>query len=158
MKAATLTTLRKEMEHLPQKELIAICLRLARFKKMNKELLHYLLFEQNMEHAYIASIKEEVQEDFDTLELRSVYSVKKGVQKILRKIKQYIRYSGKKETEVELLIYFCQLIRETGVPIHRSSVLTNMYERQINAIHKALEKVHEDLRFDFADDLEELAL
>jgi len=45
MKTATVTQLKKELKHHSQAELIALCLRLSKFKKENKELLTYLLFE-----------------------------------------------------------------------------------------------------------------
>ena len=45
MKAATLNELRKELQALSSKELVEICLRLAKYKKESKELLTYLIFE-----------------------------------------------------------------------------------------------------------------
>ena len=45
MKASTVSELKEELKHLPPAQLLELCLRLARFKKENKELLTYLLFE-----------------------------------------------------------------------------------------------------------------
>ncbi|MCB0546499.1 MAG: hypothetical protein KDD19_02870 [Phaeodactylibacter sp.] len=45
MKAATIRELKQAMDNLSAGELVELCLRLARFKKENKELLTYLLFE-----------------------------------------------------------------------------------------------------------------
>ena len=45
MKAATVAQLKKELQFKSQEEIMELCLRLARFKKENKELLTYLLFE-----------------------------------------------------------------------------------------------------------------
>ena len=49
MKAATVAQLKKELQFKSQEETMQLCLRLARFKKENKELLTYLLFESDSE-------------------------------------------------------------------------------------------------------------
>jgi hypothetical protein len=52
MKAASIHELKKELLHLDEKSLVATCLRLARYKKDNKELMTYLLFEAHDEEGY----------------------------------------------------------------------------------------------------------
>ena len=59
MKAATITEIKKELKFKSSEELALLCLRLSRFKKENKELLTYLLFESEDEEAFIKGIKEE---------------------------------------------------------------------------------------------------
>ena len=80
---------------------------MSRFKKENKELLTYILFESADEQSYIVSVKRGIDEEFEQINRSSTYFIKKSIRKILRNTRKYIRYSGKKETEVELLIYFC---------------------------------------------------
>jgi len=60
MKAATVAQLKKELQYKSQDEVLQLCLRLARFKKENKELLTYLLFESDSEEGYIETVKEEL--------------------------------------------------------------------------------------------------
>ena len=60
MKAATVKELKEELSKCSQKELIAICLRLSKFKKENKELLTYLLYESKDETIYIENVKNEI--------------------------------------------------------------------------------------------------
>ncbi len=57
MKAVTIKELKQELNHLSPKEVMDLCLRLSRFKKENKELLTYLLFEASDEAHYIESVK-----------------------------------------------------------------------------------------------------
>ena len=45
MKAATVHELKEELKHRSAAQLVELCNRLVRFKKENKELLTYLLFE-----------------------------------------------------------------------------------------------------------------
>jgi len=156
MKAATVKELKTELNRRSEKELIELCLRLSKFKKENKELLTYLLYESDNEARYVQSIKEEVDEQFSDINRKSFYFIKKGVRKILRNIKKYIRYSKKKETEVELLIYFCQKLKSFSPSMNRSTVLKNIYRRQIELIKKAISTLHEDLQYDFGNELEEL--
>ena len=154
MKTATVTDIKKELNHRSTDELLQLCLRLSRFKKENKELLTYLLFESDNEEGYIESIKLEVDEQFSTINTDSFFYIKKSVRKILRMIKKFNRYSLKKETEVELLLYFCQKLNEFEPSIERNRTLMNLYERQIEFIKKKINALHEDLQFDYHQELE----
>ena len=156
MKAATVKQLKDELKHSTNEELMNLCLRLSRFKKENKELLTYLLFEANNESGYIESIELEVDEQFDNINTDSYFYIKKSVRKILRLIKKYNRYSLNKETEVELLLYFCQKLKDFKPSINRSTQLVNMYNRQILLSKKIINSLHEDLQYDFNLLLEEL--
>ncbi len=156
MKPASLAEIRRELKTRDPKELAELCLRLGRFKKDNKELLTYLLFDAQNEAAYVEAIKYDIDEMMAEVNSGHIYYVKKGIQKILRQLNKNIRYSGNKQTEVEVLLYFCQSIKDSGIAIHRSTVLTNMYERQKVKIKKALTSLHEDLQADYLYLLENL--
>ncbi|WP_420603263.1 hypothetical protein [Flagellimonas sp.] len=156
MKASTIAQLKKELQHRSPDELLNLCLRLGRFKKENKELLTYLLFEAGNESGYIESVKAEVDEWFFEINTNSFFYIKKSVRKILRNIKKYIRYSGNKETEVELLLYFCQKLRDFRPSIQNNTALFNLYQRQLTFISKKLDVLHEDLQYDYGLALQEL--
>ena len=111
MKAASLKEIKTELNHRSTQELLELCLRLAKFKKENKELLTYLLFESADEETFIQSIKAKVDTDFETINTKTFFYIKKSVRKILRELKKFIRYSQNKETEVELLLYFCEKLK-----------------------------------------------
>lgn len=153
MKAATISELKKELSHYSSKELMEICLKLAKFKKENKELLTYLLYEASNEEAYIQSVKNEIDLQFEQINKKSYYFIKKSVRKILREVKKYIRYSKKKETEAELLMYFCQKLKDMQPSMGRSKILRNLYERQIQLIQKVVSSLHEDLQYDYKIEL-----
>ena len=156
MKAATIVTIKKELQHLSKEDLLQLCLRLGRFKKENKELLTYLLFQAHDEESYIESIKETLDEFFKVMNTDSYFYMKKTIRKILRQIKTFSRYSISKTTEVELLIYFCQRLNELKPNIHRNRTLDNLYKRQIISIEKKITGFHEDLQYDYRLQLEEL--
>lgn len=156
MKPATVKQLKDELKYLSNDELVNLCLRLSRFKKENKELLSYLLFEANNESGYIEGIKQEIDEQFQLINTNSYFYIKKSVRKILRSIKKYNRYSLKKETEVELLLYFCKKLKEFKPSINRNITLTNIYNRQIDFIKKKISGLHEDLQYDYTLQLVDL--
>jgi hypothetical protein len=157
MKAASLHELKQELAHMPPKELIELCLRLGRFKKENKELLTYLIFEAHDERAFIENVKADIDLDFDAIPKdNNLYLIKKSLRKILRTISKYIRFTGSKIVEVQLLLYFCRKIKESGIKIHKTVALTNLYEAQLKKIKKALQGLHEDLQYDYSRELDEL--
>jgi hypothetical protein len=75
MKAVTIKDLKEELTNNTPKELRDLCLRLARFKKENKELLTYLLFESSDEAFYIEEVKKEVDEQFEIINRKSHYLI-----------------------------------------------------------------------------------
>jgi len=149
MKASTINELKQELANTPASTLIDLCLRLARFKKENKELLTYLLFEAHDTPAYIKSVKNAMALQFTDINKSNVYFVKKTLRKILRTAKKYIRYSGLAVVEIELLIYFCESMKELNIPINKNTVLLNIYQNQLKNINKVLESLHEDLQYDY---------
>jgi len=156
MKAVSAVVIKKELKHLSSDELMALCLRLSRFKKENKELLTYLLFESSDEDGYIQTVKTYMDDEFELINRDSYFYIRKSVRKILRNVKKYIRYSLKKETEVELLLYFCEKLKHFKPTIKRSTQLQNMYDRQILLSKKIIASLHEDLQYDFNLMLEDL--
>ena len=81
-------------------------MRMAKHKKENKELLTYLLFEAHDEPAFVSNVKAEMDELFCSLPSGNVYYIKKSLRKILRIVNKQIKYSGLKQTELELRLYF----------------------------------------------------
>ena len=156
MKASTINELKQELANIPAPTLVDLCLRLARFKKENKELLTYLLFEAHDASAYIQGVKEEMASQFSDINKSNVYFVKKTLRKILRTAKKYIRYSGLAIVEVELLIYFCESMKELNISIDENPVLFNIYQNQLKNIQKALKGLHEDLQYDYLKAVEQL--
>ena len=60
------------------------------------------------------------------------------------------------KVEVELLLYFCRKMRDGNFKRRPQPVLWNLYQRQVARIHKALKTLHEDLRYDYEEAIEEL--
>ena len=158
MKAITVKELKTELDGRSHKELLEFCLRLSKFKKENKELLTYLVFESIDEQGYINSIKKEIDEQFELINTKTYYFIKKSIRKILRRIKTYIRYSKLRETEIELLIYFCQKLKGFTPSIKKSAVLINLYNREMKSIKKKVMGLHEDLQYDYGTVLQTLSL
>jgi hypothetical protein len=153
MKAVTVRELKEELNLRTPKDVRELCLRLARFKKENKELLTYLLFEAADEALYIESVKAEIDQQFDEVNRKSYYLFKKSVTKILRITRKYIRYSLNKQTEVELLIYFCRKLKKVSPSINKNAGLLKLYHRQIEIILKKISELHEDLQLDYESEM-----
>ena len=156
MKAVSVKEISQELLNLTPKELRDLCLRLSRFKKENKELLTYLLFESSDEASYIESVKKEIDLQFDQVNRKSYYFIKKGLRRILLNTRKYIRYSRNRKTEIDLLIYYCSKLKKFTPSINRNAALRNLYLRQVAAIREKLGSLHEDLQYDYGLELEAL--
>lgn len=158
METASLSIIKKELKTLPPDVLHELVARLAKYKKENKELLNYLLFESLNEQAFIESVKEEMDEQFTHLNRTSLFLAKKTLRKVLRTTNKYVRFSGSKETEIELRLYFCEKMRGMGYRLKNNRVLLNMYQRQVQLIRNAWSKLHEELQYDYEEAVEKLSL
>ncbi|MES2003759.1 MAG: hypothetical protein V4450_04505 [Bacteroidota bacterium] len=156
MKTASIQELKQELQSTSQNKLLDLCLRLAKFKKENKELLTFLLFESHDEEAYISGVKALIDEGFTELPKPSLYLTKKSLRKILRIANRYIKYSGSKLAEASLLIHFCSNMKHSGIPYAKSTVLNNIYEMQLKKIGVAMGALHEDIQYDLQKELDVL--
>lgn len=156
MKIASLSELKKEIKHLETDELIDLVSRMAKFSKENKELLNYLLFESDFESNYVDKIKENINQQFAELNVREIRYLKKGLQRMVREIKKWVKYSGNKQTEIEVWIHFCQQISVRNIRISRYPVLINLYNRQLKTVEKAISSLDEDLQYDYREDFLEI--
>jgi hypothetical protein len=156
MKAASLAEIKAALKEKTSTQVMELCLRLARHKKDNKELLTYLLFEADDKHGYIESIKREMEESFEEMNMGNLFWVKKSLRKVLRTINKYIKYAGDKQMEAELRIYFCSLIKKAKIPIQKSPLILNLYKGQLKKIEAALDTLHEDLQHDYDSDWEKV--
>lgn len=158
MKTATIQELKQELQSVSPAKLLELCLRLARFKKENKELLTYLLFEAHDEEAYINSVNQLIDEGFAGVTNTTPYLFKKSLRKILRIANKYIRYTGSKQVEAAVLLHFLAQWKDSGLPIDRATVLVNIYQQQLKKIAAAIAVLHEDLQWDYRKELDGLQL
>ena len=156
MKAATINEIKQELNALAPAKLLELCLRLAKYKKENKELLTYLLFEAHDEAAFIETVKQDMEEQFSAINHTNLYFAKKSLRKILRTTAKYIRHTGSKQAEVELLLHFCRTLSNSPIPIYKNTVLNNLYQFQLKKIAKVIDTLHEDLQYDYLKELEKL--
>ena len=158
MNAASLNELKRELTTLDENVLRDLCVRLARFKKENKELLSYLLFEAHDEISFVNSIKMEIDELFNDVPVgANTYYVKKSLRRILRIINRQIRYSGKPETELECRLHFCGKIQDAKIPLAPGTVLFNLYHQQVKKIRAVAGKLPEDLQADYTREINTVA-
>jgi hypothetical protein len=156
MKAASISEIKTELKAATPAQLTELCLRLARFKKENKELLTFLLFEAHDLQSYLQAIKAEVDEALAGVNWSNLYFAKKSIRKILRTISRYSKYAGSKQAEAELLIYFCSALQLSGKPFKRSPALAKLYQAQVKKINGLVATLHDDLQHDYRVEIEKL--
>ncbi|HKP31187.1 MAG TPA: hypothetical protein VJT83_00590 [Chitinophagaceae bacterium] len=156
MKAASVNEIKQELKRVNPSKLVDLCLQLARFKNDNKQFLTYLLFEADDPEAYIKNVKEEMDHEFSEINVANLYYVKKSLRKILRHANKYIRYTGSKTAEAEILMHFLTNFKGLKINLKKSTQLSNMYAAQLKKINAALDAMHEDLQFEYRRELSRL--
>ena len=157
MKNASSAEIKKDLLQLSVADLTQICIRIARFKKENKELLNFLLYELDNEAKYIEDVKNEIDLYFVDLDDSRYRNLVKQIRKGIRIALKFIKFSGSKNVEVAVLIHLLLRLkpysnRKEGV------VIQNMYKTQLNKILNTMLKLEEDLQFDYKKEIEELKL
>jgi hypothetical protein len=157
MKAASVKEIKQELETVSPAKLLELVMRLTKFKKENKELLTYLLFEAHDEQGYISGIKETLHLMFTDVNVKSLYITKKNLRKIIRIANRFIKYSDDPVTEVEILLYICEEIQQLGIDLKKSTALQNIYTALLKKIEKNIALLHEDLQYDYLKELNKIA-
>ncbi|GAB2688203.1 hypothetical protein GCM10027037_08300 [Mucilaginibacter koreensis] len=150
-----LQQIKKELQHLSTTQVADLCVRLARYKKENKELLAYLMFQAHDEQSYLQEAKEENDTLFHQLPSHS-YNAAKALRKILKLNNKYSKFAASKTFELELTIHFCDkylehVDRRTGY-----KPLRMLFIRQIQKAVTLLGKLPEDLQYDYRDEFNSL--
>ncbi|MCB9205580.1 MAG: hypothetical protein H6603_11430 [Flavobacteriales bacterium] len=156
MKSSSLAQIRKELRSLSREEVIELCEKLAKYKQDNKEYLNYLLFDSFDEDGYAQRIKHDVAEAFNATNTSGFYLAKKSIRRALRIANKYTKYSNRKETEIDVLIFFCEEMRSLNLDWKKSKVLVNLYHRQLVRVNKLFQELHEDLQFEFSERIRNL--
>lgn len=154
MNAASLKDIKVALENIPPNELLSICLRLAKFKKENKELVTYLLFDEADEPGYVASVKKSLALLFEDVNTSNLYFAKKTIRKIVRTANRYIRYSSQPTTEVEILLSVALQMQQLKIDFKKSTALHNIFLGLVKKIKKSVSSMHEDLQYDYLKELE----
>lgn len=148
-----LQDIKKELQHLSAAQITDLCLRLARHKKENKELMAYLLFDADNQPAFAEKVKAEVGFMFSQMPVQS-YNAAKYMRKILRLIGKYVKFMATKEAEIELLINFCNNYLQYADKKSSYKPLRLILTRQIEKIKIAIGKLHADIQADYIAEYE----
>ena len=73
MNVVSVPDLRKKIKYIDRQNLENLCLRLARYKIENKELITYFLFESQNEFEYVIGIKRIIDKYFDEIKTANYY-------------------------------------------------------------------------------------
>lgn len=153
MQPASIETIKSELKQLPPKEVLDLLLRLVRFKKENKELLTYLLFESSDEDGYVEQIKREIREELEKIDGLPAYQYKKQFRKIQRMINKPVKFMGSKNSAIELYMYMIRVIKEKKKTIFIRAFLDKTLRQYINKVEKLLPALEADLAGDIIKQL-----
>ncbi|GAB2634779.1 hypothetical protein [Belliella aquatica] len=156
MKIASLAELKKELKYLNEKELQDIIIDLSKFSTENKAYLFFKLFEKENPRIFVEMVKEELELEFQKANTGNYHFAKKSAQFIRRKLNKNLKLSKDKTIHIELIIFFCQNLKDYGYLQFHHPVITNLFDIQIGKAQKLIEKLHEDLQYDYQLILDEL--
>jgi hypothetical protein len=156
MQIPSLTKLKKELSYLPEKELIEVILELSKFSRDNKSFLFFKLNEKDNSGLFIEMAQEDLLVEFQNARSDHYHYAKKSAQKIRRKMNKLLKLSKIKTDQIEVILFFCEQLKENGFLDHQYAVLDNLYQMQLKKAVKLIDGLHEDLQFDYEGRIDEL--
>lgn len=152
---AKLPELKRELEGLPQPELVRLCLRIAKHKAENKELLDYLLWSAEDPMQYAQEFRAEVLLPFET-PFVNAYSFTKSIRKSLRLITKYLRFTASRQGECELLLALVDAYHQSYRREYRTAALSKIIFRCLKKAAANIAKLHEDIQADYSSTYNDL--
>lgn len=152
-----LSDLKKELSDLSKPELVNLCLRFARLKKENKELLSYLIYDADDPLFYAQKLKPEIAVPFEQ-PFQHAYYLTKSLRKSLRIVSKYLRFTGNRQGETELLLHLVEQFHATWRYEYRYAALSKVIFRCLEKAEANLEKIAEDYRDDYKEPIRTLTL
>jgi hypothetical protein len=149
MNVLSISEVKKNLKHLTDDELCVIMIKLAKFKKVNKEYLSFLLLNESNESLYVEEVKEHLTELLENVNQNSIQYAKKTLRKVLRVLRQCSDFSEKDVTQLDLSVFFCNELNKLQKSIRNHSIVQGMYNREITKIDKIMKGMHEDLVADY---------
>ncbi|TAF47108.1 MAG: hypothetical protein EAZ51_07060 [Sphingobacteriales bacterium] len=139
---------KKEIAKLDKQTLANICIRLAKYKSENKELLNYLLFYSYDNQPYIDTLKLDITKAFG-FTTQNEYTISRLLKNLLTHLNKHLKFIADKNLEAEILLAFCNAFIEK-IDMRGSYIpLVQVLYRQLVKICKVVEKLDEDLQFDY---------
>jgi hypothetical protein len=157
MEIPSLAQLKKELSYLSERELVDLVADLAKFSRENKAFLYFKLNERDMPNLFVDTVKEELDDAFQTANTKNYHFAKKSAQAIRRKLNKSLTLGKNKADQAELILYFCEMLKKYGYLSFRHPVILNLYDMQIGKAKKLISAFHEDLQADFAYRLDDLS-
>ncbi|MEX2594309.1 MAG: hypothetical protein WD426_16175 [Anditalea sp.] len=156
MKIASLAEIKKELQHLSDKELIVLITELIKFSTDNKLFLFFQLYGKDHPQLFAEMVQEELTHEFRNANTRNYHYAKKSAQSIRRKLNKYLKFTKDKPTRIELIVFFCEMLSEYGYLTFCHPIIENLYNLQVGKIEKLLNQLHEDLQYDYQNKVKEL--
>lgn len=156
MDIPSLAELKRELGYRSEKELVALLSDLAKFSRDNKAFLYFKLHEAEQPGLYVDAVKEELEEAFQTANTRNYHLAKKSAQAIRRKLNKLLKLSKNKADQAEVILYFCEQMKEYGYLKFRHPVIDNLFALQVKKAQTAISSLHEDLQSDYGFRIEAL--
>lgn len=157
MEKISINIIKKELQELSQKQLVEICIQLAKARKENKEQLDFMLLKSHHLFQYEIDLKAEIDTQFEIFTYYKYYQLIKPLKAYVNSVLKQISYSKNPSFELEIIIYLCkQFFRfndDESIWFYKINIIYDSLARKIEPRFK---KLHEDEQFDYRVKLEEI--
>lgn len=155
MQIPSLSEIKKELSYLNEKEVNELLLDIVKFSRENKAYLYFRLYSRDNPGLFVEMVQQELEEEFAKANRSNSYYVKKSSQTIRRKLNKNLKLSKNKTDQIDLILFFCEKLKEYGYLKSRNPIVDNLYQVQLGKAKKLISGLHEDLKWDYEMKMEE---
>lgn len=148
--------IKKAVSYLDEQELRALLMDIIGFSTDNKRFAYFKLHEQQDEQFFLVESKEFLLQEFFKAVNTNFWTGKKSLQKLRSTLNKLLKFTKRKDFQLELILYFCQQAKEFGYLSYKHPVIDNLYATQLRKAESLISKLHEDLQYDYQQQVEEL--
>lgn len=155
MQIPSLSEIKKELSYLSEKEVNELLLDLVKFNRENKAYLYFKLYGRDNPALFVQMVQEELEGEFAKANRTNSFYAKKSSQSIRRKLNKSLKLSKIKTDQIDLILFFCEKLKEYGYLKFQNSIVDNLYQVQLGKAKKLISGLHEDLKWDYEMKMEE---
>jgi hypothetical protein len=156
MQLPSLSSIKADLKHLSESELIALVADLSKLSRENKAFLFFKLNEKDNPRLFIDMAQEELEKEFQMANTKNYHYAKKAAQSIRRKLNKHLKLTKNKSDQIEVIEFFCRNLERYGYLSFRHPVIDNLYATQVGKIERLVAALHEDIQYDYELPIREL--
>jgi hypothetical protein len=156
-KPAGLPEIKKALKTLQREELVDLISTICKANKFAKEVVTFKLFhEQESSDSYVEKVNNIILDTFNNNYWGTYRYAAKSLRKVSKVTTEHLRVVKQPEQQLAIHLFLCKQLKAYDINEASPGFLGTFYERKKNKALQLFDKLHEDLKMDFEEEVSAL--